>query len=103
MEEFISSNDLKMTRGKLFNWRVQSIYHDKDSPIVYVINVGTPSLMIACVYEPSTKLLHIAEVKYSDGGSFRFLCETIYDAELIVNSLIKGYDFEIEKTIYQKK
>ncbi len=103
MKEFTSSNGLKMVVGKLFNWKVEQIYRDTPNPIGYAIYLGGLSEMYCAFYLPDEKELSFSKMKWSSDDVCLFYCEDIYVAETFVEAFIKGNEFEIKGTIYEKQ
>ena len=102
MKEFKSTNNILMVEGKLFNWRKESLYYDKDEPYINIIDMGNIGDMYSAVYQLRIKKLCI--YRNSDHMDFiaHFHCEDLYEAETIVMSFIKGSDLKLEGTIYCK-
>lgn len=102
MKEFISTNNLTMVEGKLFNWQKEPIYYGQDKPFVYTISIGGFSKMHTAVYNETTHELSFFDINFGSEFLIGFYCETIYDAEKIVDAYLKLNDKEFDKTIYYK-
>lgn len=102
MKKFKSSNDINMVEGKLFNWRIEPLFYGEEEPCGYFISMGTIGEMYSALYLPDEKLLYISSLAYSSNESFKFFCDDIYVAELIIDAFIKGNKYDMTETIFHK-
>lgn len=100
MIEFVSSNGIKMVVGDIFKWRKAPVYHDKEVPFGYAIDIGTWGEMHTAIYFPDKKELSLFKLEYSSNETFKFFCEDIYEAEKIVQAFVKGNNYTLKGTIY---
>ena len=101
---FKSSNNLDMVEGKLFNWRKESLYYDKEQPYGYIIDMGDIGEMYSAVYVERDHNFCI--YRNSDNIEFivNFYCDDIYVAETILYAFIKANKkINMTDTIYNKK
>ena len=102
MRTFTTSNDITMVKGLLFNWRVAPVYHGKEEPFGYAIDIGTWGEMHTALYLPDDKILSLFKLEYSSNETFRFSCKDIFAAEIIVRAFVEGNDYTFKGTIYDK-
>jgi len=102
METFVTTNGILMTPGELFNWRIEPKYRNQPEPFSYLITMGGWNNHYGGMFEEDEQILSIFSYD-EDGGSFKFACSDLHLAELIVNSFMKGNDFDITGTIYDKQ
>ncbi len=98
MKEFKTDKGILMVEGKLFNWRKESLFYNKEAPIGFMMDFGDYS----ATYQPKEKELVIYFNDAYIDFIARFFCENIYIAEIIVNAFIKGNHIGFQNTIYNK-
>lgn len=102
MKAFTSRNGIKMVQGHTLNWRIAPIYHGREKPFGYAIDIGTWGEMHTALYLPDEEELSLFKLEYSSNDTFRFHCKDMLEAEVIVNAFIKGNDYTLKGTIYEK-
>lgn len=102
MKEFLTSNGIKMVECEIYNWKIEPIYYGKDTPFGYCIHMGDMAEMYQAFYMPDEKKLSLCSTAYSSDEVFHFHCEDLKEAEIIVHSYIKGNNFDMNGTIYEK-
>lgn len=101
MKTFTSSNGIKMVQGYTLNWRIAPVYHGREEPFGYAVDIGTWGEMHTALYFPDKEQLSLFKLEYSSNETFKFHCINIFAAEVIVNAFIIGNDYTLKGTIYE--
>ena len=92
-----------MVRGKLYNWTVEPVYHGQEEPFGYAMHVGDMGEMYQALYHPDEKILSFTQLMWESDGVYRFYCETLWEAEIMMKAFLKANDIDITDMIYDKQ
>lgn len=92
-----------MVRGKLYNWTVEPVYHSQEEPFGYAMHVGDMGEMYQALYMPDEKILSFTQLMWESDGVYRFYCESLWEAEIMMKAFLKANDIDITDMIYDKQ
>jgi hypothetical protein len=94
VEEYRSTNGLRMQKGTKLNWQMSPIYHGLEDPYLLTVSCGTWGDMYQLSY--SENIVTLSNITLSDNSFVvKFAVNNIEEAENLALSFMKANNFEL--------